>query len=323
MLEKAYRYTINMELFSSQAQRPLTPWIATVEVTRTVHSTHGNSLPLPLPLVSPSPTPPPPSRLYTPATTPGLAIAPATTTGGVLGPRTGTPTTKIGLPYPLANEWSTDGRHPGGIRPRGTPTPSPNMGVRVACFKCQGWGHFASHCPSQRQATRLARTLLVEIQDDDHPPPPGLDGPEAKIYDADPALANTFEGTPGLLGCIIKEMIPLTPREHDYALTAPIGTTISEETATSSTPPGHKNDSPGTENPLWSAIFSTFTKMGSLVIKIVVDSGSVVNAVAAASVFSLGLQPVPHPRPYKAMWINDAYLAMTTRCIVPLQVAGY
>ena len=117
--------------------------------------------------------------------------------------------------------------------------------------------------------------------------------------------------------------VPLTPKEHDYALTAPIGTTLSEETTGSSTPPGTKNESPGTENPLRSAIFSTFTKMGSLVIKIVVDSGSVVNAVAAASVLSLGLQPLPHPRPYKAMWINDTYLVVTTRCIVPLQVAGY
>ena len=118
-------------------------------------------------------------------------------------------------------------------------------------------------------------------------------------------------------------MIPLTSEEHNFALTAPIGTTVSEETTRSSTPPGLRNASSGTENPLLLAIFSMFTKMGSLVIKIVVDSGSVVNAVGAASVLSLGLQPLPHPRPYKAMWINDAHLAMTTRCIVPLQVAGY
>ena len=312
-----------MELFSSHAQRAMTPWIATDEVIRTVHSTHGNSLPLPLPLVSPSAAPPLHSRLYTPASTPSPPITPATTAGDLLGPHTGAPATKISLSYPLASEWLTDGRHPGGIRPRGSRTPPPNTRARVAYFKCQGWGHFASQCPSPRQATRPARTLLVEIQDDDHPPPPGLDDPEAEVYEVDPALANTFEGTPGLLGCIIKEIIPLTSEEHNFALTAPIGMTISEETTSSSTPSGPKNTSPGTENPLQSAIFLTFTKMGSLMIKIVVDSGSVVNAIAVASVLSLGLQPLPHLRPYKAMWINDAYLAMTTRCIVPIQVAGY
>ena len=53
------------------------------------------------------------------------------------------------------------------------------------------------------------------------------------------------------------------------------------------------------------------------------DSGSVVNAVAAASVPALGLAPEVHPLPYKAMWINDLSLAVTHRCLVPLRVGGY
>ena len=57
--------------------------------------------------------------------------------------------------------------------------------------------------------------------------------------------------------------------------------------------------------------------------KILVDSMSVVNVVAAASIHTLGLQPRLHPRPYKVMWINKASLAVTKRCIVPLKVAGY
>ena len=157
-LENAYRYTINMELFSSQAQRPMTPWIATVEVTQTVHSTHGNSLPFAFPLVSPSPAPPPPSRLYTPVTTPGPAITPATTTGGLLGPRTGAPTTKIGLPYPPANERSTDGRHPGGYV-RGEllhPHPTWECGSRASSVKA-GATLPPSVCPNDKQHDQLAR----------------------------------------------------------------------------------------------------------------------------------------------------------------------
>ena len=86
---------------------------------------------------------------------------------------------------------------------------------------------------------------------------------------------------------------------------------------------GEEEARPNTEDPLRSAIFSTFTKIGPTVVKILVDSGSVVNAVAAASVHALGLHPRLHPRPYKAMWINEASLAVTKWCVVPLKVAGY
>ena len=96
----------------------------------------------------------------------------------------------------------------------------------------------------------------------------------------------------------------------------PLGTTLTDATTGSET-------QISSENPLRTMIFSTFTMIGANVIKILIDSGSVVNAVSAASIHSLGIQPLPHPQPYKAMWINDAFLAVTSRCIVPLQVAGY
>ena len=138
----------------------------------------------------------------------------------------------------------------------------------------------------------------------------------AEIYEADPELAQAFEGTPTTIGCIIKEIRPLTDEEHSLAASAPLGTMLTEI-------PTEENSGPELEDPIHSSIFSTFSRIGSNVIKILVDSGSVVNAVAAASVLALGLQPRPHPRPYKAMWINETYLAVTKRCIVPLKVAGY
>ena len=112
-------------------------------------------------------------------------------------------------------------------------------------------------------------------------------------------------------------MKSLTIAKHSVDLTAPLGTMLSDPSAEG------EEGMPGTEDPLRSEIFSMFTKIGSTVVKILVDSGSVVNAVAAASVHTLGLQPWLHPRPYKAMWINEASLAVTKRCIVPLKVARY
>ena len=110
--------------------------------------------------------------------------------------------------------------------------------------------------------------------------------------------------------------MPLTSEEHAKALTAPLGTTLTDAPTEVETPLS-------SENPIRTTIFTTFTKIGANVIKILIDSGSVVNAVSAASIHSLGLQPQLHPRPYKAMWINEVFLAVTSRCIVPLQVAGY
>ena len=59
-LEKAYQYTINMELFSSYTQRTHPPWIATTEVTRFVQTNSAVSPPTPLPRANqpsvPSPT---------------------------------------------------------------------------------------------------------------------------------------------------------------------------------------------------------------------------------------------------------------------------
>ena len=299
-----------MELFSSPNLGTHSPWIATTEVTLRAQS--GSAGPRPASHLGeklpPIPSPPP-VRVFTPSSSPSVTTPPTS----MRGPLAGLPAFRNGTTHPATNDRLVEERGPGGMRPRLTTT---NSGARVACYKCQGWGHFASQCPSPRQATRPARALLVEIHDEDLVAPPGVDEPTTEVYAADPDLATTFEGSPGGIGCIIKELLPLSSEECSIALTAPLGTTLTES-------PGGREVLPDPEDPLRTSIFSTFTKLGSVVIKIIVDSGSVVNAVAAASVHSLGLQPLPHPRPYKAMWINEAFLAVTKRCIVPLQVAGY
>ena len=242
-------------------------------------------------------------------------MIPNTNTGNRLGPPTGPYSPRVGVQSTPANENTQAGRNSQGPRPRLPPMNS--TGARVACYKCQGWGHFAAQCPSSRQTTRPARALLVEVQDKEQPTPTHFEDAYAETYEADPELALAFEVSPTIVGCIIKEMEPLTTAEHSRALTAPLGTMLSDISA------DVEEAIPGKEDPLRSAIFSTFTTIGSTVVKILVDSGSVVNAVAAASIHTLGLLPQPHPRPYKAMWINEASLAVTKRCIVPLKVAGY
>ena len=156
----------------------------------------------------------------------------------------------------------------------------------------------------------------MEIQDKDHTPPTDNIEPITEIYEADPELAAGFEGPPGLVGCIIKETTPLTPQERTIALALPLNP-IPDSSSSSTI------QSQGPEDPTQTSIFATFTRIADTVIKILVDRGSMVNAVAADFVLALRLTPEVHPLPYKAMWINDLSLSVMHRCLVPLRVASY
>ena len=328
-LEKAYRYTTNMELYSSHAQRAGHAWSSSEQArARPVILDTPTSFPLfpPCPSATrylspsalvPPPLPRPPLRLLLPPT-PSEAPLPPANVG--YGNRAGNPTNPLPIravpPTLPAAERPTEGRNTGGTRPRYISAQPASANSRTACFKCHGWGHFASQCPSPRQAACPARAILVEIQDEEHTPTYDTSETTTEIYEADPDLAAGFEGHPGTVGCIIKEITPLTSLERTIALAVPLDLT----------PEGSYSPSDSTqtlEDPIRTAIFSTFRKIANTVIKVLVDSGSVVNTVAAASVPALGLAPEVHPLPYKAMWINDLSLAVTHRCLVPLRVGGY
>ena len=319
-LERAYRYALNMEMYTTHHVGGHTPWVATAEVSQHTQTNPRHPLPAPPPpVIRPiSSTPPPPRLLLpTPSTLPSTTTNP--TTRNRFGASPGaTFSPGASLQQASANELTTAARAPQGPRTRALPTAASSSSARIACYKCQGWGHFAAQCPSSRHTTRPAHALLVEIQDDEQLSPPRPDDVPAEIYEADPELAQAFQGSPSVVGCIIKEKTTITIAEYSHAIAAPLGTMLSGPSSG-----GEEEARPITEDPLRSSIFSTFTKIGPTVVKILVDSGSVVNAVAAASVHALGLHPRLHPRPYKAMWINEASLAVTKRCVVPLKVAGY
>ena len=66
-LEKAYRYTLNMELYATHTQRDHTPWFTTAEATRLVHTSPRPPLYTSPPLNNLPTTPsPPPLRLLLP-----------------------------------------------------------------------------------------------------------------------------------------------------------------------------------------------------------------------------------------------------------------
>ena len=67
-------------------------------------------------------------------------------------------------------------------------------------------------------------------------------------------------------------------------------------------------------------ILHTFVKLGDKVCKIIIDSGSCVNAISTNAVKTLGLSTVPHPNPYKVSWIDSTSIPIKSRCLVQIQL---
>ena len=72
-----------------------------------------------------------------------------------------------------------------------------------------------------------------------------------------------------------------------------------------------------------SAIFQTYTKCGDKTCKVIINSGSCINAVSSNVVSHLGLKLIPHPNPYKVSWVDTSSIAIKERCVVPLQFLTY
>ena len=71
------------------------------------------------------------------------------------------------------------------------------------------------------------------------------------------------------------------------------------------------------------SILSTNILINEKSCKVLVDSGSCVNAISHGTIGRTSLQVMPHPKPYKVSWIDTTSLSITEQCLVPIQFAGY
>ena len=74
---------------------------------------------------------------------------------------------------------------------------------------------------------------------------------------------------------------------------------------------------------LRTSIFYTYVKINGQVCKLIVDSGSCVNAVSNTMIPRLGLATHPHPTPYDVSWINTTSLPVRLQSRVPLRISTY
>ena len=70
-------------------------------------------------------------------------------------------------------------------------------------------------------------------------------------------------------------------------------------------------------------ILQTFIRIGDKVCKVIIDSGSCVNAISTNVVKSLNLPTVSHPNPYKVSWIDATSILIRFRCKVTIQIQSY
>ena len=175
------------------------------------------------------------------------------------------------------------------------------LGFRLQCFKCNGVGHIVARCPS--------RTLV--IQEDDEK----VEDVMELVYDPNVEeiqdVEVEWEDDPSYLACIRA----ISPQVDDFKdiFGVPrvnvVRNALAEQRDT--------ND--------WrkSVIFQTYTKCGDKICKVIIDSGSYINAVSSNVVAHLGLKLIPHPKPYKVSWVDTSSIAIKERCVVPLQFLTY
>ncbi|XP_038975300.1 uncharacterized protein LOC103717641 [Phoenix dactylifera] len=70
-------------------------------------------------------------------------------------------------------------------------------------------------------------------------------------------------------------------------------------------------------------IFHTYISNGNKVCKIIIDSGSCINAVSTDTISKLGLTPIDHPSPYKVAWLDTSSIPVRYRCKIPIKFQSY
>jgi hypothetical protein len=208
---------------------------------------------------------------------------------------------------------TTNNLHPSSNRPPRTgPTPTPvgkdvkgkevardpsKPNTRTQCFKCQGFGHVAAQCPN--------RTLFItddECEDD----------LEEEVYEPECLEdLDDYEGDTKCLGCIRiispHGNLPEDATDMPRLIVVRCALTLPKESED-----WHRSN-----------IFHTYVKCGSTNCKVIIDSGSCINAVSSSLVTRLRVQLIPHPNPYKVSWVDTSSIDIKDRCLLPIQFMSY
>ncbi|MQL91057.1 hypothetical protein Taro_023661 [Colocasia esculenta] len=71
------------------------------------------------------------------------------------------------------------------------------------------------------------------------------------------------------------------------------------------------------------AILQTYCRLGGRVCRVIINSGSCINAISTSTVAHLGLTTEDHPRPYQVSWVDTTSIPVRLRCLVPIHLQSY
>ena len=77
------------------------------------------------------------------------------------------------------------------------------------------------------------------------------------------------------------------------------------------------------EHSLRTAIFFIYIKIGNDFYKVIIDSGSSVNAISKRALKELGLPFEKHPNPYEVSWVINSSLLVDKRCLLNIKILSY
>ena len=137
---------------------------------------------------------------------------------------------------------------------------------RIQCFKCQGFGHMAAQCPN--------KTLLIEELD-------GEEEVEEVVYEPNiEDIVEIREDDSTQLACI--RALPSFDNLNEGSLGTPVMSVVRCTLAQSKESDDWKRNT----------IFQTFVKCGTTNCKVIINSGSCINAVSSKLVSLIGLKLV-------------------------------
>ena len=154
----------------------------------------------------------------------------------------------------------------------------------IKCFKCLGNGHIASQCPNQRA---MIITDHGDIETDD----------ESEEEDA-----------------------PQEQDSSDDGIEEPMKGELLVARRTLNTQMKDEDDMEQQRD----NIFHTRCHVQGKTCNLIIESGSCTNVASVSMVEKLGLKLIPHPRPYRLLWLNNCgEMKVNKQVIVSFQIGRY
>ncbi|XP_074292167.1 uncharacterized protein LOC141619029 [Silene latifolia] len=171
------------------------------------------------------------------------------------------------------------------------PVPKETSLSRVRCFKCQGFGHFQNACPNKRN---IALREAIAVRDE--------------LYDEEERLGDVFNFEKREEEGNDRDVETYDAPNYDCAL-------VLRALQTQPTP---------IEAEQRNQIFHTKCQVKDKWCSLIIDGGSCTNVASIKMVDKLGLDTMPHPKPYVLHWLDNGNKVKVTKQVkVALTMGSY